>query len=245
MPRNSVYDYVSYAAYTPGGGSVGTGRNYTPVWKDDFDKLDIDRWEISDFDQISPLTVFMKKNVQLSNGELTLHFTDPVPSTERIPVTFSVDMNDANLGPSDRVYLNGSFNSWCGNCNPMQKNGDVWSLSLNLPPNKYQYLFTVNGWQRSGGAPLNSACDYQPCDGFPNYGFYLPEGSNAQTLPTYCWATCDDCLMTGTNDPVIDREKVLVGAFDILGRPVMEPEPGQLVIYVYSDGTIVKKVILE
>lgn len=187
----------------------------------------------------------MKNNVELSNGELTLHLTEPITSTERITVTFSVDMGNANLRPTDGVFLNGSFNNWCGNCNPMQKNGDVWSLTLNLPPGKYEYLYTVNVWERIGEAPINSSCDYQPCDDFPNYGFYLPKGSNAQMLPTYCWATCDDCLMTGTNDPFVDREKVLVGAFDILGRPVMEPEPGQLVIYFYSDGSMEKRVILE
>jgi hypothetical protein len=245
MPRNAIYDYVSYAAYTPGTGNVGTGNNFTVSWTDDFNSLDNNRWEVSDFDQISPLTVFVKKNIEVSDGKLLLHLTEPSMSSEVIPVTFSVDVTDANLDRSDIVYLNGSFNSWCGNCNPMQKNGDVWSLILNLPPNKYEYLFTVNVWERIGEAPMASSCDFQPCDEFPNYGFYLPEGDNARVLPTFCWSTCDDCLMTSTGNPKANTGKTIIGTFDILGRPVTEALPGQLVIYLYSDGSAEKSVILE
>ncbi len=244
MPRQSVYEYVSYAAYTPGRGSVGTNKNYSPVWKDEFASLDEGRWEVSDFDVISPLTTFRKTNLELVRGQLLFHLTKPVATNERIPVQFSVDMGDAGLRPTDVVYLNGSFNSWCGNCNPMQKNGDVWSAKLDLPPGKYEFLFTVNTWERVGGAPLNSTCDFQPCDEFPNYGFRLNEGSNELRLTTYCWETCDDCMVTGTFGPA-QAQRTLVGTFDILGRPVVASVPGAVVIYIYSDGKIEKRVNLE
>lgn len=244
MPRQSMYEYVSYAAYTPGRGSVGTNRNFSPVWKDEFTTLNEDRWVVSDFDPISPLTVFRKPNVEVDGGQLKLHLTEPTVTIERIPVTFSVDMSDAGLRQTDVVYLNGTFNNWCGNCHPMKRNGDVWNLTLDLSPGKHEYLFTINVWEKVGGAPLNSACDFQPCDEFPNYGFRLHEGSPELALTTYCWETCNDCMITGTFDPV-GGERTLLGTFDILGRPVVDPEIGQLIISIYSDGSIIKRVKLE
>ena len=241
LPRRSIYEYVSYAAYTPGRGSVGTNNNYSPVWKDEFANLDTDRWEVSDFDVISPLTIFREENVEVDGGQLILHLTEPTVTIEEIPVSFSVDMGDAGLRPGDVVYLNGTFNNWCGNCNPMKRNGDVWSLTLDLPPGKHQYLFTVNTWQRVGGAPLDSPCDFQPCDEFPNYGFTLHEGSGELALTTYCWETCDDCMVTGTFDPV-RGPRTIIGMFDLLGRPVVDPAPGQVIIQLYNDGTAEKRL---
>ncbi len=44
------------------------------------------------------------------------------------------------------VYLVGDFNNWNTSANPMKKNEDgVWSITLPLPPGKYQYKFFVDG----------------------------------------------------------------------------------------------------
>ncbi|MCF7807484.1 MAG: family 16 glycosylhydrolase [Candidatus Marinimicrobia bacterium] len=48
LPRFSYYDWVSYASYTPGSGSIGTDANFTPEWLDNFDVFDLERWEKSD-----------------------------------------------------------------------------------------------------------------------------------------------------------------------------------------------------
>ncbi|MBN2011876.1 family 16 glycosylhydrolase [candidate division KSB1 bacterium] len=45
LPFFAYYDYVSYAAYTPGAGDVGTDHNFTLQWKDDFDMWDTSRWQ--------------------------------------------------------------------------------------------------------------------------------------------------------------------------------------------------------
>ena len=54
----------------------------------------------------------------------------------------------SGLGASDVVYVNGNFNSWCGECNPMaDDDGDgIWTLTLPLADGVYEYKFTVNGW---------------------------------------------------------------------------------------------------
>ena len=46
-------------------------------------------------------------------------------------VTFQVDMTDENLAPDDIVYVQGTFNGWCGYCNPMTdlNNDGIYSES--------------------------------------------------------------------------------------------------------------------
>ena len=63
-------------------------------------------------------------------------------------VTFQVDMTDENLSPDDIVYVQGTFNGWCGYCNPMTdlNNDGIWELTLEIPIGEYEYLFTTNGW---------------------------------------------------------------------------------------------------
>ena len=49
-------------------------------------------------------------------------------------VTFSVDMNEFVGIPFTSVYVNGTWNSWCGDCNPLSNNGDgVWEVTLEIP----------------------------------------------------------------------------------------------------------------
>jgi 1,4-alpha-glucan branching enzyme len=45
------------------------------------------------------------------------------------------------------VYINGTFNGWCGDCNPMiDAGGGIWKVTLPLDPGTIQYKFTVDGW---------------------------------------------------------------------------------------------------
>ena len=75
--------------------------------------------------------------------------TCPVAPTT-FNVTFSVDTANypGGLGESDIVYLNGNFNGWCGDCNPMSDDdGDgIWTITMELADGDYEYKFTVNGW---------------------------------------------------------------------------------------------------
>ena len=92
-------------------------------------------------------------------------------------VTFQVDMNNVEgFNPSDGVYVQGTFNGWCGYCNPLSDDdGDyIYTLTIPVPESEYEFLFTTMGWDGlQGGAPIGSECDYLPDDEFGNYGFLL------------------------------------------------------------------------
>ena len=108
-------------------------------------------------------------------------------------VTFQVDMSDEELSESDIVYVQGTFNGWCGYCNPMSDvdGDDIWELTLELPVGEHQYLFTTNGWNGlNGGVSIGSSCDYDNSDAFGNYGFLLEEQN--LLLGPYCFGTCWD-----------------------------------------------------
>ncbi len=195
MPRQSKYDYVKYYSYTPGAGNAGTGSDFTFEWEDDFSTFDDTRWQISDFKGFNGnYCTFRENNVEVTGGNLILTIDEPNPSPATVPVTFSVDMNEYALQPTDVVYLNGTFNGWCGNCNPMTESDGIWSVTINLPPQRYEYLFTINTWQEIGGAPLGSYCDFNPCDEYANYGTIVPEGSPSWVLDTPCWKSCEACV---------------------------------------------------
>lgn len=76
LPRFSYYDYVSYAAYTPGEGDVGTDSNFTFIWKDDFDTFDYNKWEKShDHTWGGNQSLFIEDNIHFEDGKLILCLT--------------------------------------------------------------------------------------------------------------------------------------------------------------------------
>ncbi|WP_235298686.1 family 16 glycosylhydrolase [Portibacter marinus] len=245
MPRSASYDYVKYYRYSPDNGNTGTDNHFTLEWEDEFDLLDTSRWVIADFKKLSnSYCDFSKSSVSISNSKLILSLKESQPDNTPIPVTFSVNMASQNLNSSDKVYLNGTFNEWCGACNEMQMEGDVWSLTLPLSPGNYEYLFTVNGWDEIGNAPAGSSCDYYPCDEFNNYGFTLSSGESDLDLGTFCWSECSKCTISSTSEENVLRKKELIGVFDVNGRKVESVE-NQLLFYIYSDGSVEKKLIFE
>ena len=91
-------------------------------------------------------------------------------------VTFQVDMTDEDLLPTDIVYVNGTFNGWCGTCNPMSDANEdgIWELTIELGAGSYEYIYTTNGWDGlQAGAPIGSECDFLSTDSYGNYGFTL------------------------------------------------------------------------
>ncbi|MEM6726203.1 MAG: family 16 glycosylhydrolase, partial [Bacteroidota bacterium] len=217
LPVFSTYDYVKYYRYTPGSGTTGTNNNFTPEWEDDFNALDEDRWIISKDDGFGGnFCRFKEAATEFTNGTLLLKVQDPDPNPPVIPVTFSVNTSSLNLLPTDQIYLNGTFNSWCGTCEPMIKIGDTWWATVALEPGSYEYLFTKNLWEENGGAPLGSDCDYAPCDEYANYGVDVLINDQPITLETPCWASCDICQVTNIETPISDREKVWLKITDLL-----------------------------
>ncbi len=242
LPRQSKYDYVKYYSYAPGEGNAGTDNNYKFEWEDNFDAFDDTRWNISDFASFDGnYCTFRLSNVDFVDGFLYLTIDEPVPDTEFVSVTFSVNMREHELNSSDLVYLNGTFNDWCGICEPMNNDDGIWSITLDLPPGKYEYLFTVNNWEEIGNAPIGSECDYSPCDEWANYGLLVSYGSPPIVLETYCWEECTDCQGIGVDQQTHNLERKLIKIYDLMGREVPYRK-GKILLYYYNDGSVEKKV---
>ena len=114
---------------------------------------------------------------------------DPEPTSD---ITFSVDMSNytAGLSESDTVYLNGNFNGWCGECNPMSDDdGDgIWTITMPFEDGSYEYKFTINGWSsQEQFSEVVEGCTVT--DGtFVNRT--LTVASENTTLPTVYWNLC-------------------------------------------------------
>lgn len=79
LPLFAYYDWVSYAAYTPGSGNTGTDNNFTLQWKDDFDSWNQDRWEKATHTFGGNNCDFMPENVVFHDGKMILCLTKPAP----------------------------------------------------------------------------------------------------------------------------------------------------------------------
>lgn len=246
LPLQSEYEYVNCYAYTPGAGTSGTNNNFSLLWADDFNAWDSTRWRIEEYGGFGGnLCTFKPQGVDRANGRLYLQLEEGNPNPAPVPVTFAVDMSSQSLAPTDVIYLNGSFNNWCGTCNPMSEDNGIWSLTLNLPPERHEYLFTKNFWEANGGAPLGSACDFAPCDQYGNYGVVVNEGSGPVALDTVCWGECAACLTTDLPElmePTVRRK--LIRVTDLLGREAV-PKAGQVLLYHFDDGTREKRMVLR
>ncbi|MDD8017218.1 MAG: family 16 glycosylhydrolase [Bacteroidota bacterium] len=75
LPGFAYYDWVSYASYTAGAGSVGTGNNFTPHWKDDFNSWDQSRWTKSTHTWNGNACDLLPDNAVFSDGKLVLCLT--------------------------------------------------------------------------------------------------------------------------------------------------------------------------
>lgn len=106
------------------------------------------------------------------------------------PVTFKVDMSNQTGFTTPEV--NGTFNGWCGNCNPMtDANADgIWETTLNLPAGTYEYKFANDNWAGQENLTAGSSCTVTN-GGFTNRA--LTVGTAAQTLPVVCWGSCTSC----------------------------------------------------
>lgn len=221
LPGISRYDYVKYYEYTPGIGSYGTDNNYSFVWEDDFDTLDYDRWYVDEGGNVGPLCTFRAQNIDVVNGELILSITEYSDNQPTLPVHFAVDVSELSLQPNDVIYINGGFNSWCGNCMPLSDNDDdgIWTIEIDLPLGEHQYQYAINGWSGQIFHPeLASSCDFNPCDEWPNFGVSFDDNAEVVYAPIYCWGTCDTCA--NWSDDIIcmadfDGDSI-IGVSDIL-----------------------------
>ena len=109
-------------------------------------------------------------------------------------VTFKVDMTKYKGAAFTGVFVNGSFNGWCGNCNPMDdsdKNG-IWEVKLPLPQDSIEFLFTLDGWTVKEMMKEGSACT-KTTAGYTNR-FMKITGNTV--LDAVCFESCVSCANT-------------------------------------------------
>lgn len=242
MPVESEYEWVRYYAYDPESGNSGTDNHFTLAWEEQFDDYNQERWTIEEWGGFDGnYCTFKFGGVTIESGKLFLQMVEQPTVEESIPVTFSVDVSKAGFQSGDLVYLNGSFNDWCGNCALMTENEGVWTKTIDLLPGEYEYVFTKNFWEDNGSPPLGSECDYHPCDEWANYGFIVSAGDAPIILDAPCWDECSACLTSGIESIDKGSARKIIGIYDLIGRPVIETN-GKLLIYRYSDGRLEKKI---
>ena len=116
--------------------------------------------------------------------------TGSTPSVSN--VTFRVDMN--NYTGFTIPEVNGDFNGWCGNCNPMTDADmdGVWEVTLPLTQDSIEFKYSHDSWAGqenfSGGEPCTKTTG-----GFTNRFMHL---SGDTILPISCWNSCTSCSST-------------------------------------------------
>jgi len=109
-----------------------------------------------------------------------------------VNVTFQVDMNQVTSTFS-LPEVNGTWNSWCGNCNPMtDSDGDgIWEATIPLLSGNYEYKYSADTWTIQEMNDPNASCT----NGDPVYtNRTLTVGTSDITIPLVCWGSCSPCL---------------------------------------------------
>lgn len=76
FPLFAYYDWVSYASYTPGVGDTGSDNNFLTLWHDDFNSMNMDRWQTATHTWGGNRVDFTPDNVVFKDGKLILCLTD-------------------------------------------------------------------------------------------------------------------------------------------------------------------------
>ncbi len=107
-------------------------------------------------------------------------------------ITFRVNMSNYTGSLANGVFVNGSFNNWCGTCNPLTDGGNgVWQATLPIPAGNIEYKYTVNGWAVQEMFASTSPC-IDPINDGNNNRYY--EITNDAVLPVVCFESCDACV---------------------------------------------------
>ncbi len=117
-----------------------------------------------------------------------------------VNVTFTVDMNcftgDPDLLATQGATLNGGFNGWCGDCNPMMDNGDgTWSVTVDIPAGPTEFKFTVGPWSAEETFAGGESCTVTNF-GFTNRSIMAVEG----LVYSAAWNSCDSNCGTPPED---------------------------------------------
>lgn len=143
-------------------------------------------------------------------GEKTYYFDDVYfdgAEPALYNVTFNVNMNDV-ADPFTLPEVNGTFNGWCGGCNPLSDpEGDgIWTATISLAPGDYQYKFAYDAWAGSENLTPGAACTVTD-GGFTNRALTVSGDVN---LDVVCWGSCVNCGMDSLYDItfIVDMNEV-------------------------------------
>jgi hypothetical protein len=125
-------------------------------------------------------------------------------SAQTTNVTFQVDMNDYT-GSFTTPEVNGTFNSWCGNCNAMSDpdGDDIWTVTLPLATGStIEYKFSHDAWTGQEQNDPTASCTN---GNTVNTNRVLVVPAAAITLPAVCWGSCTPCTGTATTANITFR----------------------------------------
>ncbi len=106
-------------------------------------------------------------------------------------VTFKVDMTQTTGFTTPE--LNGTFNSWCGNCTQMSdaNNDGIWEVTVSLQAGSYEYKFAHDNWAGSEQLTEGSLCTVTG-GGFTNRVINVTGNT---VLNPVCYASCSACVV--------------------------------------------------
>lgn len=175
-----------------------------------------------------------------------------VPPMADPMVTFRVDMSQYAGTIGTEVNVNGTFNGWCGSCNPMTSVGNgIYEVALPLAPGPIEYKFTVDGWTAEETLTEGIPCTVTN-GGFTNRSLNVTADT---ALVAVCWESCAACplgveelnenAIQVTPNPVtnsfvlnFEGESQNISIVDLSGRVVMS-------ITDYVSGTNIDATELE
>ena len=149
-------------------------------------------------------------NRQTTQGTVNNDFYGTCDGTcndaEPTDVTFRVDMSgyEGALNPAN-VTWNSQANGWCGNCAPMEAEGDdIYTLTVPLTGDTVEFKFAIGAWDDQEDLEPESSCTKTTYDeGAPNGCCYVNRivvlgGEDVIEMPLVCWNSCEDCEFAPT-----------------------------------------------
>jgi len=153
-------------------------------------------------------------------------------------VTFRLDMSGFD-GEFTTPEVNGIFNNWCGNCNPMVNvGGDIWEATIVLQDGTYEYKFSYDNWAGQESLTPGSSCTVT----IEQYTNRVLVVSDDVALPEVCWNYCVSCDVVSLDEKeltavsiypnpstefvsvVADEKITSYSIFDFTGKQIVHQE---------------------
>tara|TARA_B100000683_G_scaffold183667_1_gene176899 strand:- start:28 stop:1152 length:1125 start_codon:yes stop_codon:yes gene_type:complete len=138
----------------------------------------------------------------VANGD-TIYWKQMVVSNtnivvDTVDITFKLNMANVT-DPFTTPELNGTFNSWCGNCNPMSPStqNDIWEVTLPfVSGDTIEYKFSADDWSIQETNDPTGDCTNGNAN-FTNRLLIIPDVDTI--LIPVCWGSCDTCTSVSSN----------------------------------------------